>query len=459
MKVMVKNLGPLKQAEFTLGDLTIICGKNNCGKTYATYALYGFLTLWKESLSIHVDHQKIQKLLSEGTIGLDIHNYIKNAQEILDRACVRFSREISQVFSSAKKLFADTSFRIEMNESDLKTRQDYQYSSGTMRNQLFAIERKGDSPIITVSLLVEKESIRIPVNYIAQMIGDSLKDVLFGLTFPRAQISSTERTGAAIFRNELDFARNRLLEEMAKQENGIDPMDLLLKTYSTYAMPVTRNVDFTRSLEESTKNESYIAQNHSGILNDFSDLIGGEYVAKRGQLYFVPKKTNIRLIMNESSSSVKSLLYMNFYLRHVAKKGDLLMIDEPELNLHPENQRRLSRLFVRLINVGIKVFITTHSDYFIREFNTMIMLNQNDKRLKGIAEKNGYKQEEMLDAEKVRAYIADKALIKATGNTRRSRCLTFIPAKIDEKYGIEMKSFDSTINNMNRIQDEITWGE
>ena len=45
MKVKIKNLGILKQAEFSLGDLTIICGGNNTGKTYATYSLFGFLTL------------------------------------------------------------------------------------------------------------------------------------------------------------------------------------------------------------------------------------------------------------------------------------------------------------------------------------------------------------------------------------------------------------------------------
>ena len=32
MKIQIKNLGALKQAEFTLGDLTIICGANNSDK-------------------------------------------------------------------------------------------------------------------------------------------------------------------------------------------------------------------------------------------------------------------------------------------------------------------------------------------------------------------------------------------------------------------------------------------
>ena len=42
MKIKVANLGIIRQAEFELGDMTIICGKNNSGKTYISYATYGF---------------------------------------------------------------------------------------------------------------------------------------------------------------------------------------------------------------------------------------------------------------------------------------------------------------------------------------------------------------------------------------------------------------------------------
>ena len=45
MKISLKNVGMLDEAEFEVGDLTIICGENNTGKTYATYSLYGFLQL------------------------------------------------------------------------------------------------------------------------------------------------------------------------------------------------------------------------------------------------------------------------------------------------------------------------------------------------------------------------------------------------------------------------------
>ena len=41
-----KNVGPVKDAEVELGDLTIIAGRNNTGKTYLVYTLYSFLQAW-----------------------------------------------------------------------------------------------------------------------------------------------------------------------------------------------------------------------------------------------------------------------------------------------------------------------------------------------------------------------------------------------------------------------------
>ena len=47
MKIKIANLGLIDEAEIHVKDLTIVCGENNTGKTYVTYALYGFLKLWR----------------------------------------------------------------------------------------------------------------------------------------------------------------------------------------------------------------------------------------------------------------------------------------------------------------------------------------------------------------------------------------------------------------------------
>ena len=101
-------------------------------------------------------------------------------------------------------------------------------------------------------------------------------------------------------------------------EKELNPFDLLNKVYSDYALPVRRNVDFTRQLENVAKKESYISKEHPDLLNDFADIIGGEYKVIRDELYYIPyipKNTRLRLTMDESSSAVRSLLDIGFYLR------------------------------------------------------------------------------------------------------------------------------------------------
>jgi hypothetical protein len=293
---------------------------------------------------------------------------------------------------------------------------------------------------------------------ISRIIGVALKEIVFGSIFPRPFIASAERTGAAIFRKDLNFARNKLFESMSKVDKDVDSLDIFFQLKSDYSMPVRANVDFTRQLESLAKEESFIAKDYPEVLSQFESIIGGEYlVTKNDELYYVPKGKRARLTMDESSSSVRSLLDIGFYIRHVASKSDILIIDEPELNLHPSNQRSIARLIAQLVNLGVKVFITTHSDYIIRELNTMIMLSCDDDRIRSIATLENYSVLELLDPSKVKVFIAEKCLVKLNGMARKTKINTLVKARVDYRTGIEARCFDDSINEINRIQDEIVW--
>jgi len=462
MNIHIKNLGPLKQAEFSLGDLTIICGGNNTGKTYATYALFGFLSFWHEAFSIRVKEQEVSQLFAEGIVAIDLSQYTERFSQILAAACQEYARQLPMVFAAPEERFKDAEVRILLDAHELLLAEQYERRIGSANTERFSITKRADSTELVISLLVDNEKVRLPREIITPFVSDAIKDIVFGRALPQPFIASAERTGAAIFRKELNFTRNRLLEEMAQGDKNLDPMELLFKVYQDYALPVKKNVDFTRDLETTFKQSSFLAREHPDVLADFTGIIGGEYtVTRNDELYYVPqngKRGKLKLTMDESSSAVRSLLDIGFYLRHVAKPGDLLMVDEPELNLHPENQRRVARLFARLINLGIKVFITTHSDYIIKELNTLIMLNQDKPHLRQIAEREGYRPEELIAADRIQVYIAEERLIKLEGGQRRVRGQTLTAADIDPVYGIEARSFDTTIDAMNRIQEAIVWG-
>jgi hypothetical protein len=461
MKVKIKNLGILKQAEFSLGNLTIICGGNNTGKTYATYSLFGFLYTWRRLLMSPKFglKEKIDQLLSDGVISLDLQEYVQQCESILTTGCQRYIQQIPEVFAANEERFKNVDFQIELNFDNIQFQNKYERKISTATWEIISISKPENDPYLSITLLTETEKINLPVHFLEEIIYDSIQDIIFSQFFPRPFIASAERTGAAIFRKELNFARNRLLEEISKNSN-FNPRELLFNVSQDYALPVKKNVDFTRQIETIVKKTSFIAENHPSILEDFADIIGGQYmITSNDELYYIPKGKKLRLSMDESSSAVRSLLDIGFYLRHEARIGDLLIVDEPELNLHPENQRRIAKLFARLINIGIKVFITTHSDYIIKEINTLIMLNQEKPHLKQIAAEEGYRQEELLSADQVKVYIAEQALEMLKGKKRKTKSHTLNPAKIDPEMGIEARSFDTTIEKMNRIQTAIIWGE
>ena len=466
MKIMVENLGVLRQAEFSLGDLTIICGKNNTGKTYATYALYGFLEGWRNTHSdetIRITNRRIGDLLNRGVARIDLLEYVRNTDKIIDELCESYTEFLPRIFATSKERLQNSRFRIYLDEdriSESAKSLSFEREYRAQKRRVVSISKKKESMTLEASLLMDKSDTEIPESLVRRLISEAINEILFARFLPDTFISSAERTGAAIFRKELNFARNRLLKEMSRSDDNMDPLEILFKSYQDYALPVEKNVEFTRQIEDHVKHTSFLAEEHPAVLERFAEIIGGAYKVNRDRgLYFAPRGARVKLNMGESASGVRSMLDIGFYLHHVAKRGDILMVDEPELNLHPENQRRMARLFACLTNLGIKVFITTHSDYIIKELNTLIMLNHDEPHLKRVAEREGYENSELISAEKAKVYVAEKAPVRLEGSRRKTRCHTLTEADVDPKVGIEVQAFDETIDKMNEIQQDILWGD
>ncbi|MDH0713374.1 AAA family ATPase, partial [Acinetobacter johnsonii] len=135
------------------------------------------------------------------------------------------------------------------------------------------------------------------------------------------------------------------------------------------------------------------------------EIAGGEYKFHKDMgLYFQPKSAKVKLGLGEASSAVRSLMIIWFWLCHVANENSFIMIDEPELNLHPENQRKFARFIVSLVNAGVKVFMTTHSDYVIRELNTLVLMNSNCEHIEKVQKKYGYDIDEKISFKNINVY-------------------------------------------------------
>lgn len=61
--------------------------------------------------------------------------------------------------------------------------------------------------------------------------------------------------------------------------------------------------------------------------------MGGSYSTnKEGVTVFQPYGSKLKLGLGEVSSSVRSLLIVWYWLKYVANQGEMLVLDEPELN-------------------------------------------------------------------------------------------------------------------------------
>lgn len=105
--------------------------------------------------------------------------------------------------------------------------------------------------------------------------------------------------------------------------------------------------------------------------------------------------------LQKTSSMVSELASVILFLKYLVRPGDLFIIEEPESHLHPASQRQMARGIARLVNAGVKVIITTDSDYFVGQVNNLIKVSRASKAKR---RKEGFDAEDCLKPEDVGAY-------------------------------------------------------
>ena len=90
---------------------------------------------------------------------------------------------------------------------------------------------------------------------------------------------------------------------------------------------------------------------------------------------FQPDGWKRDLPLMNASSMVSELAPVVLYLRHVVQPGDLLIIEEPESHLHPAMQVEFIRQLAAAVQSGIRIIITTHSEWVLEELANLVRLS------------------------------------------------------------------------------------
>jgi predicted ATPase len=453
MKVTFKKLGPVKSATIDLSkDLIILTGPNNTGKTYVAYALYGlcsyrnFLEGYKP-FSVIID-----RLVEDGEYSFDFDSFlIESLDDFLADLSRQFEKYLPSVLASGKLFFNGFKLKIKAAKNDILSGKNHgnnirqQLVFGKNKTVFFEKQAFKLNLKMLYSKTVTKDSDENQVtnNLLKKGIVESLSLLISEFIFPDCFIAPAERIAINIFSKELSLKRNALVDELIETRLG-DPdqarTDLLLKKVSRYSLPIRDSLviaeDMTHYAKKQTSFTGFAELLEDKVLNGKVDI------TEEVMIQFRPVGTEaLEIPIHLSATSIKSLSNLIIYLRHAAKAGDFIIIDEPELNLHPDNQVSMARFIARLVNGGFKVMISTHSDYIIRELNNLIIGNKK----KNIAlDELGYQKEELLDYRKVEAILFQQ------------NKTTNIDVQDD---GFDVKTIDETIDAINMRAQKLYFGE
>ena len=382
MMIHIKNLGPVCDAQIDLSKkLTVFCGPNNTGKTYVSYVIHALLSQipW-----IPYNNQKIITSPS-------------NNKKYIVKIDQNWLLECKKDILSSIKLHLDAIFGIS----------NQKLNSYFSRFQIF-FNVEEDEFLTTI----KKENFRYETSLEGTDLAVSKQTGSFDVSIEVLGV-----TGDKVFNLRSKSPNNFIFVNMVLKHLVLFPFT------KSEIFPVERNSIYTFSRELSIKL-----------------LQGRIIIGKEGEVLYSPDKSSkLKVPIHLSASIVKTLTCLVLYLRHRAGENDLIIIDEPELNLHPDNQIRLARLFARLINNGFRLLISTHSDYIIKELNNLIMLSSIKKEhIQEALSIGKYHDTEIIKPNDVSAYLFNF-------NSRSNKKVKVEPIEVSDT-GFDVKTIDEAIH-------------
>lgn len=364
-KLEIDNFGPIDNACLDISKINIIAGKNASGKTTVSKLIYCILTAFSSDgkyLVYESMKDRLNNLLDESLNSIPYSETVKitdvmNIKIDLESNNASNLKTIEDGYDKLKSLiesqneFENKKYILSMIENDKKTLKGLSSSEfhHDLLFNLFRNEFDGDEQILDnyngceIRIHDDEDSFEYTIE-IKDAINISLENGLKNLTTNREAIYIE----TPYF---LDF--NHIINE-ARFFRQIPYHQLLLSN---------------KLNNHSAKNDILDEKHNASIVNfqnKLNSLINGT-LRRNSNGLFEFKQDGKTFALQNTSTGLRAIGILQILLENrTLKENSYLIMDEPEVHLHPEWQVKLAQILVLLVKeLNVSLFINSHSPQFI----------------------------------------------------------------------------------------------
>ncbi|HCJ9932052.1 AAA family ATPase [Klebsiella pneumoniae] len=375
MRVEIKNVGSISNFNVDISGLTVVSGENDSGKTALSKVIYSLgqsSSFYKFKRKILV-RNRIKNIYDKMFMLLNkyIHaEFPDENEEDLNGALTALMGFLytARRMTSADDLDFDPIYVVENTEhilryfhiSDDEVRKELTHMVLILRriamdNVRFAdhflssLKEEFSSDLVKKNSISEFSEITITVGGERSYVKfDNKKIIETSGDFDIPFIDSTFVDGPAVF----------LLEKVLGRTDYV-MRSKVRSSLPHHVIDLCSKIDGTRNTLSSINEDDETCWN----MNDFYD----------GSISFEPEKEDFHLKKdgyffsgNNVSSGVKALSVMDILSRGgYLNTESLIILDEPETNLHPKWQKKYAEAIVKLSQKGVRILVNTHSPYML----------------------------------------------------------------------------------------------
>ena len=337
----IKGFGPINNLDMDIGKINIVGGHNATGKSTASKLLYCFL---KANSNKRQDfaYDALIRSITSILLRLDRHR-----REINDLDLIELLDAYEE--SKEKYLLSDNDNKFINNDIE------------DIDNSIDEIEKNGND--LYLSLLKNLLQIELLTKFFEGYISikdDSNNDFEFSADFNSNDEVFTSKGSLDIYDVfyidsfsifDLDRLPSSIRIRHQNYYDHVDYLRLILKD----------SEDESKGLFDSKWNKKIIS-----VEKKVEEIIGGRIEYNGRKFVFIPNNSK-SFDMQNTASGIKQIGVIQLLLSNRKLKEDsFLIIDEPEVNLHPEWQFKLAEILILLVKeLNISLYINTHSPMFI----------------------------------------------------------------------------------------------